>query len=626
MQKEPKFYRHKPLGKVADSLQEREYFSEDEAFSGKETKKAILPWIVIAIIFFSLGYKLFVLQVREGFVNLKLAEGNRVKSIPVPGARGLITDSKGNLLASNIASYELITRITRTKDLDKVDPTTFNIIGMDKESVKTEIKKQSQKSSYVVLKSKLSREEALIIKSKLPVYGEFEISPTFLREYSEPSLCHALGYVGKISEEEQDSKSIASVNGISGKNGIEKVYDDYLQGTPGSHKAEVDAGNKLVRLLKDDEARIGKTLKTSINKDLQKYAYERLKQETDDKNTQGALIAMDPKTGGILAMVSLPLYDNNKMSSGIKQDELNDIFNNKSKPLLNRTITGVYPSGSTIKPFIATSALEAGIVNEDTAFETPPFIEIGKWKFPDWKDHGYTDIKTAIAQSNNIFFYALGGGYAQSPIKKGLGPEGMKKGLEKFGFGKVTGVDLNSEEGGFLPTPEWKKRQTGESWYIGNTYNMAIGQGDLLVTPLQIAAATSAIANGGKLYRPYVVSEVLDSEGNKVENPLSGEKLVGENIFSPNNLRIVREGMRKTVENGGSAYGVFGSDFPIDVAAKTGTAQFGTEDKTHAWFTSFAPYEDPQIVISVIVEGAGEGYEAAAPVAKDVLKWWSEHR
>jgi penicillin-binding protein 2 len=286
----------------------------------------------------------------------------------------------------------------------------------------------------------------------------------------------------------------------------------------------------------------------------------------------------------------------------------------------------VYPSGSTIKPFVATSALEAGIVNEDTAFETPPFIEIGQWKFPDWKDHGLTDIKTAIAQSNNIFFYALGGGYAQSPIKKGLGPDGMKKGLEKFGFGKPTGIDLTSEEEGFLPTPEWKKRTTGESWYIGNTYNMAIGQGDLLATPLQIATATSAIANGGRLYRPFVVSEITDSDGNKIDNPLSGEKLVSEGIFSANSLRIVKEGMRKTTQLGGSAFGVFGTDFPLEVAAKTGTAQFGNEEKTHAWFTSFAPYNDPQIAVTVIVEGAGEGYEAAAPVAKDVLKWWSENK
>jgi penicillin-binding protein 2 len=626
MPKEQKFYRHKPMGKAPDFLQEREYFSEEESFSGKDTKRVILPWVIIVLIFCALGYRLFVLQVREGFVNLKLAEGNRVKSIPVAGARGLITDSKGNILASNVASYELITRITRTKDLEKVDQTIFTTIGMSKDEVKDEIKKQSQKSSFIILKQKLSREEALIIKSKLPVYGEFEIAPTFLREYIEPSLCHVLGYVGKISDADHDKNPVANINGIVGKSGVEKVYDDFVQGNPGSHKAEVDASNKLVRLLKDEDPKIGKTLKTSINKDLQKFAYERLKQEADDKQTQAALVAIDPRNGGIIAMVSLPLYDSNKLSSGITKEDLDGIFNNKSKPFLNRVITGVYPSGSTIKPFVATSALEAGIVNEDTAFETPPFIEIGQWKFPDWKDHGLTDIKTAIAQSNNIFFYALGGGYAQSPIKKGLGPDGMKKGLEKFGFGKPTGIDLTSEEEGFLPTPEWKKRTTGESWYIGNTYNMAIGQGDLLATPLQIATATSAIANGGRLYRPFVVSEITDSDGNKIDNPLSGEKLVSEGIFSANSLRIVKEGMRKTTQLGGSAFGVFGTDFPLEVAAKTGTAQFGNEEKTHAWFTSFAPYNDPQIAVTVIVEGAGEGYEAAAPVAKDVLKWWSENK
>jgi len=627
MRKSPKLFKNKTLGKVGDSLHERDYYDQEtELFSDKVTRRTFLPWVVILVIFLLLGYRLFDLQVKQGFVNLKSAEGNRVKSIPVAGARGLIVDVKNNSLASNTASYELITRIAKVKDLEKVDSGIFTTIGMDKESVKEEIKKQAQSSGYTVLKTNISRSDALTIKSKLPVYGEFEIAPTFLREYSEPSLCHALGYVGKVSSMEQTSKPIANINGVSGKSGIEKIYDDYLQGNPGSHKAEVDANNRLVRLLKDDEAQIGNTIKTSINLGLQKYAYERLKQETDDKKTQGALVAMDPKDGGVLAMVSLPAYDNNKLSSGISQSELDAIFNDKSKPFLNRVTTGVYPSGSTIKPFIATAALEAGIVSEDTAFDTPPFIEVGQWKFPDWKNHGLTDIKTAIAQSNNIFFYSLGGGYAQSPIQKGLGPDGMKKGLEKFGFGQETGIDLTSEEGGFLPTPEWKKKTTGENWYIGNTYNMAIGQGDLLVTPLQIANATSAIANGGKLFRPYVVSEVLDGQGKKVENSLSGSKVVSQNIFSDNSLRIVREGMRQTVLNGGSAYGVFGQDFPIEVAAKTGTAQFGTEGKTHAWFTSFAPYSDPQIVISIVVEGAGEGYEAAAPVAKDILGWWNDNK
>jgi penicillin-binding protein 2 len=262
------------------------------------------------------------------------------------------------------------------------------------------------------------------------------------------------------------------------------------------------------------------------------------------------------------------------------------------------------------------------VVTEDTSFETPPYIEVGQWKFPDWKDHGVTDIKKAIAESNNIFFYSIGGGWG--PVKRGLGPEGIKKGLEKFGFGSLAGIDLPSEEEGFLPTPEWKKRKTGESWYIGNTYNMSIGQGDLLVTPLQIANATCTIANGGKLFRPYVVSEILDSN-KKVENLPIGEKLLSDKAISSNTLRIVRDGMRQTVTMG-SARSVFGSDFPVAVSAKTGTAQFGTEEKTHAWFTSFAPSDNPEIVITVLVEGGGEGYESAAPIARDIYRFWSENK
>ena len=626
MPNKTKFYPQKPIGKVKDDLNQRDYYDTESEFSKKINKKTIWPVILALLVLGFLITRLFQLQVNEGFVNLKLAEGNRLKEIPIAGARGEIVDQKGAVLASNTASYDLITRISKVKDLDKTDPQIFSIISMTKDEVAQAIKDQSGAGGYVVLKDKLSRDEALIIKSKLPVYGEFEINPTFIRQYNDQSLAHVLGYVGKVSQDEQANKPIATINGVSGKSGIEKAYDDALQGVPGSHKAEVDANNRLVRLMADTEPQVGQTLKTSINKDLQDFAYNRLKQETDDKKTQGALVAMDPRTGGILAMVSLPLYDNQKLSSGISQDDLNSIFNDPSKPLLNRVTNGVYPSGSTIKPFIASAALESGVVSEDTSFDTPPFIQVGQWKFPDWKDHGVTDIKTAIAQSNNVFFYALGGGFAQSPIKKGLGPDGIKSGLEKFGFGQKTLIDLPSEESGFLPTPEWKKRTTGENWFIGNTYNMSIGQGDLLVTPLQIANATCAIANGGKLFQPYVVSEVLDAQGKKVANDQAGSKLVKDNIYSQNSLRIVREGMRQTVQSGGSAYTVFGSDFPTEVAAKTGTAQFGTEDKTHAWFTSFAPYNDPQIVVTVIVEGAGEGFEAAAPVAKDVLAWWSDHK
>jgi len=616
-----KFYPSKSLGKASDSLNERNFYESDEPIKKEADQQTIWPLILMIAIFIFLGIRLFNLQVKEGYVNLRLAEGNRIKNIPVPGARGKIVDKNGEVLVSNEASYQLITRISKVSDVEKIDPALLSIIDLSRDEVKDSIERQLG-SGFTILQEQMGREEALLIKSKLPVYGEFEINPTFKRVYNEPSLAHVLGYVGRVSEEQQSAKLIAAINGISGKSGIEKIYDDLLQGVPGNHKAEIDAGNRLVRFLSKEEPQIGQTVKTSIDLNLQRFAYARLKEETDKLNTQGALVALDPRDGGVLAMVSLPLYDNGKISSGITQNELEDIFNNPSKPFLNRAVSGVYPSGSTIKPFIASTALNDGIVSENTSFETPPFIKIGQWVFPDWKDHGLTDIRRAIAESNNIFFYALGGGWG--PIPNGLGPEGMKKGLEKFGYGKKSGIDLTGEEEGFLPTPEWKKRTTGENWYIGNTYNMAIGQGDLLVTPLQIANATAMIANSGKLFTPHVVSEVLSAD-KKVADPLVKKKMISENAFSDNILSIVRDGMHQTVTSG-SAYTIFGDDFPVDVSAKTGTAQFGTEDKTHAWFTSFAPSDNPEIVISVLIEGGGEGYQTAAPVARDVLKWWNENK
>ncbi len=621
-EKRNKFYPQKPVGQVSDQLGEREFFDEEADISKKTPRHLIWPYLVVTFIFFFLATRLFQLQVKEGFANLALAEGNRIKEIPIAGARGQVIDSKGQVLATNSASYDLITRITKVKDLEKVDPTIFEITGLSKDAISELVKKHSTISGYTILKENLPRDEALLMKSRLPVYGEFDITPTFIREYTDPSLSHILGYVGKVNDDEQKNKPIAAINGSSGKAGIEKVYDDYLQGVPGTHKAEVNVSNQLVRFLSSDDPQIGRSVKLTINDDLQKFAFEKLKAKTDELKTQGALVAMNPQNGSILALVSLPLYDNKKLSTGISQKELDDIFNNPSKPFLNRVISGVYPSGSSIKPFIATAALEEGVVNEDTSFETPPFIEVGQWKFPDWKDHGVTDIKRAIAESNNIFFYSIGGGWG--PVKKGLGPDRIKKGLEKFGFGALSGIDLPSEQKGFLPTPEWKKRTTGESWYIGNTYNMSIGQGDLLVTPLQIAGATSVVANGGKQFRPYLVSEILDAD-KKVDAANVGEKLIAKDTMSGNNLRIVRDGMRQTVTSG-SARSVFGENFPTQVSAKTGTAQFGTEDKTHGWFTSFAPSDNPQIVVTVIIEAGGEGYESAAPVAKDVLEWWANNK
>lgn len=612
------FLKFKNIGKVKDFAGDFEYY-EKEDFSKKTRPDLVGKFGALVALVFSvaLGARLFSLQVQEGFINLSLAEGNRVRSLPIAAPRGLVLDQDGQILASNEFAYELVVQASRPEDVDKENEEIFQIIGVSKEEVREQIKNRKNLSGFVTLREKIPREEALVLKSKLPVYGRFEIVPVFIRKYAHESLAHLIGYVGRFNEKDQESYPEYTVNKFIGKTGLEKFYDKYLQGIPGSRKMEVDASGKLIRVMSTEDPLLGNTLQTTIDLDLQKYIYDKLKEKAEELDTKGVVIALDPRDGTVKAMVSFPGYDASALSKGLSEEEYNKLIEDEDDLLLNRAIAGVYPSGSTIKPFVATSALDFGVINEDTAFETPPFIEIGEWKFPDWKDHGYTDIRTAIAESNNIFFYALGGGWG--PVENPLGPSGIEKGLSRFGFGDETGIDLQSEQKGFIPTPQWKKQTTGESWYLGNTYNLAIGQGDLLVTPIQIANATVAVANEGTLYFPRTVSKIMGS-GDKITFELRNEDYINKkDIFSKDNLKIVKEGMEKTITEG-SGYSIFGDNFVTSVAGKTGTAQFGNEDKTHAWFTCFAPYEDPRLVVTVLIEAGGEGYENAAPLAKDILE------
>jgi len=615
------------LGKIKDQLGEFSYFDReaggDEILGKKRISAPLVVILFPALFLLVLAAKLYFLQIQEGLLNLKLAQGNSVRNITSPAPRGIITTSDDTPLVKNEPAFDLLCELSKPKDLDKLDGKVFEIVGISKEELKERLKNNQNKLENLVVREKIDRDEALLLKSRLAKYGGFEVVPSYVRNYSEGSLCYALGYIGKVSEGEATDNPSLYLNGTTGKSALEKTYDQYLQGTPGVRRAEVDATGKIIRLLSQDDPKVGATIKTSINLDLQKTAFSALAKKTDELKTKGVVVILDPRDSSILALVSTPGYDNTAISRGLSKDDYQKLISDKNHPLLNRAIAGEYPSGSSIKPFIAASALEFGIVNDALSFDTPPFIDVGGHKFPDWKDHGVTDIRRAIAESNNIFFFALGGGYG--PIKDGLGPDGIKKGLNKFGFGSPTGIDLDSEKDGFIPTPEWKKKTFKENWYTGNTYNMAIGQGDLLVTPLQTANATGAIANGGKLYRPHLISKISSSEGVAIREFKGEDFLEKSDIFSAANLQVVREGMRMTVTDG-SANSVFGDDFPVSVAAKTGTAQFGNEDKTHAWFSSFAPYDNPEIVVTVLVEGGGEGYQTAAPVAKEILDWWSRNK
>jgi penicillin-binding protein 2 len=325
---------------------------------------------------------------------------------------------------------------------------------------------------------------------------------------------------------------------------------------------------------------------------------------------------MNPSNGEILAIVSLPSFDNNHFAQGISQAEYELLIKQPDKPLFNRAVSGEFPSGSTIKPVMSAAALQEGVINENTTIKSVGGIRIGQWFFPDYLagGHGTVDVKKAIANSVNTFFYYIGGGYESFT---GLGVDRIEKYFKLFGLGSQTGVDLAGEASGFVPSPAWKEEVKGEKWYIGDTYHISIGQGDLLVTPLQVAAYTSVFANKGKLYRPHFIRQVLTSGDTGFKELKEGP--VRENFISDNNINIVREAMRQTV-TAGSARRL--TSLPATSAGKTGTAQWSTKEKPHAWFTGFAPYENPEVVVTILVEEGGEGHLAAVPIAEEYLQWY----
>jgi len=330
----------------------------------------------------------------------------------------------------------------------------------------------------------------------------------------------------------------------------------------------------------------------------------------------GAAIALNPQTGGVLALTSFPNFDNNLFSQGMSEEQWQVIDKDTNNPLFNRVISGEYPTGSTIKPLIASAGLQENLISPEKNILCQGLIEVEHrydpeiiYKFHDHAIHGWTDLRKAIAQSCNVYFYRLGGGYED---QDGLGPTRIKKYLQLFGWGETTQVDLSGEAEGLIPDPVWKKDVIGEAWWDGNTYYLSIGQEYLLATPIQVAASFAAIANGGTLYQPQIVQKIL--AGEEIQ-----PKIIRKDFIAPENLQVIREGMREAVTYGSS---VLLSSLPVKAAAKTGTAQTWQEDVYHNWLTVFAPYENPEIVLTIVIENVRGMQVATLPIAQEVLTWY----
>lgn len=576
-----------------------------------------LLYILLIFVTFALILRLFHLTVIKGKNNRQLSEGNRIQTTIIHAPRGIFFDRKGIPLVKNISGIRVS---LPCEDKTFCRPEFIN---------ENDWKKQKN------------------------IYADVLYERDYLREYLYPEqMSQVLGYLSEITKEEI-ANPLYKYQGYLigdhlGRMGLEASDEKNLRGVDGKELVEINAKGERLRTLGKVEALPGKDLTLSIDSDLQKVAYEAM------GNYTGAIIVSKPKTGEILALVSTPSFDINKITRGLSAKEYQDLANNSNQPLFDRAISGVYPPGSTFKIIVATAGLESGKITQDTIFTDTGILKVGEFSFGNWyfnqygRTEGNVDILKAIARSNDIFFYKLG---------ETVGISEMAKWGKKFGIGQKLGIELNGEAEGLMPDPEWKKLVSGENWYLGNTYHIAIGQGDLQTTPLQVNAWTNVIAAKGMLCKPTLIKSADASL--KESNNCTDLGIKKETI------NLITEGMKRACSSGEDS-GYQGTGWPlfdfsitkeslaensgksekifVPIACKTGTAEFdsitGVEQKTHAWFTAFAPVPsyakaaggkpisneiisgDPEIAVTVLVERGGEGSSVGGPIAKKIFEEW----
>lgn len=564
----------------------------------------------------------FYLQILSGYSFKEIADENRVRIKVLKPKRGVIYDRNNKLLVQNIPNFTLsVIPIDLPKDqgerneiLEKISQST----GMDKKEIEEKLDKYKNRFFYesIILKDDIPPKEAIKIEVGSSFLKGVFTDVTSKRQYlGSAGLSAILGYIGKIDEEELAANKEYQIDDYLGKNGIELYYENILRGISGYKRVEVDVLGREKSILAKKDYTSGKDLVLSIDNDLtEKTMMELEKGLKKAGSKRGAAVVLNPQNGEILALISLPTFDNNIFSGGVKQEAYSQLINNPDKPLFARATIGEYPSGSTFKMIVGAAALQEGNVTANTTINSVGGIKINEWFFPDWQagGHGLTNLAKALAWSVNTYFYTIGGGYENI---KGLGLDRMRYYAELFGLNQKTGIDMPQERAGLFPTEEWKEKTKGEQWYIGDTYHIAIGQGDILVTPLQVANYTAVFANRGKLIKPRLIKQTI--AGEKIEDMPT--EIIRQDFIDLKNIDAVRQGLKDAVTYG-SARNL--ADLPVAVAGKTGTAEVGGNKKPHAWFTGFAPYDDAEIVVTVLIENGGEGSTFAVPVAKEIMRYY----
>ncbi len=627
--------------------------------------RVIIFQAAVVLAFVAVAAKLWDLQIVSAEQYQQSADRNQYRLLPIAAPRGVLYDRTGRMLVKNVPSFTvsivpaalpedmdergaMFERLSDLLDIPAYEPADEEPAEWDALSIETILRLRTINPYQPVrIATEVDRQAAFIIEEEHLSLPGVKVDVEPLREYAYGSLLgHLLGYVRAIPEHLIDvyleDKSLGyAMDDQVGLAGIEQSMEDLLRGVKGQKHIQVDALEREVLVVAEEPATEGYSLMLTLDVDLQEKVTEALRKGMEGaKSEVGVVIIMDPRTGEVLSMVSLPGYDNNLFSGAIEPEVLEALYSDPLNPLFNHGVSGLYSPGSTVKVVPAVAALEAGTITVNTRVSCGGVMYLGNKYFPNdpkyaqpfycWRrgGHGSLNVVGALMHSCNIFFNQIAGGFGDL---QGLGMERLAEAAIAFGFGAESGIDLPGEAAGLVPSDRWKRITFGESWLTGDTYNAAIGQGFWQVTPLQLVNSVAAIANWGTLYRPQLVYQVIDHEG-RVVDALQPD-VIRPLPFSHGNLDLVREGMRLVGTPQGTAYLL---DVPgVNVAGKTGTAEFARLDDdgnlmldakgnlpTHAWFTAFAPYEDPEIAMVVFLDNGGEGSRTAVPVASDILRYY----
>jgi penicillin-binding protein 2 len=592
--------------------------------------RARIAFLIVLLVVLLLGLRYVFLQVVSHEEFATRSANNQVRIVPVPPNRGLIYDRRGRPIAENQPAYRLELVPEKVGGLRETIAALSHIIELSEDAYEDfqEERKRYREFDSVPLKFNLSEEEVARFAVDRHRYQGVEVVPYLARRYpyGEP-LTHVLGYVGRLDAEDLARVDASNYRGTShiGKTGIERYYETRLHGSSGLERLETNVEGRTLRVLGRDAPVHGEDLVLSLDVHLQQAAWEAL------GDRAGAVVAIDPNDGSVLALVSKPAFDPNLFVSGISTEDYRSILEAPGRPLFNRALLGGYEPGSTVKPFIGLAGLELGIIGiEDRAYSNGRFFLPGVDKpFRDWKKggHGWVDIYGAIEQSVNTYFYELA---------LDLGIDRIHDYLAQFGFGAPSGLDLLGESSGVLPSRAWKRGQYGQPWYPGETVIAGIGQGFNVATPMQLANAVATLANGGTRFEPrllYAGKRPGDNQARRAQAPVALQVPVRE----PANWDVIREGMRRVVQGAQGTARAIRPEPPLEIAGKSGTAQVAAQaededmdDTTavhlrhHALFIAFAPAERPSIAIAAVVEHGGGGSRQAAPVARAVIDAWLE--